>query len=134
MSDVTEGTGSGTGTGKRKAKTENGGRGMKTENESREQKKEQSKFFIDWSKDKKILDKVFALLSKANDKAYGREILFKDLVAFAIEGLTEKDLEKLKDTSLTEMERVQKHLDEHNQKNQTSLSLGEFLIKKLNIA
>jgi hypothetical protein len=31
------------------------------------------------------------------------------------------------------MERVQKLLDEHNQKNSTSLSMGEFLVKKMNI-
>jgi hypothetical protein len=31
------------------------------------------------------------------------------------------------------MERVKRLLDEHNEKNKTSLSLGEFLVKKLSI-
>lgn len=52
---------------------------------------------------------------------------------YAVEGINDKDLEKLKDGSLTEMERVERHLDEYNQKNGTTLSLGEFLIKKLNL-
>ncbi len=47
--------------------------------------------------------------------------------------LTAKDLEKIQEGSLSEMERVQRFLDEHNQKNETKLTLGEFLVKKLNI-
>ena len=79
------------------------------------------------------MEKIFSLLAKANNKTYGREITFKDLVLYAVEGINDKDLEKLKDGSLTEMERVERHLDEYNQKNGTTLSLGEFLIKKLNL-
>jgi hypothetical protein len=44
-----------------------------------------------------------------------------------------KQTEKIQEQSLTDMERVQKNLDEHNEKNKTTLSLGEFLVKKLNI-
>jgi len=134
MNEVMVGVGTGSGTETGKEEKKNGGRKLEKEKEIEVKKGEQSKFFIDLSKDKKVLEKIFSLLSKANDKAYGREISFKDLLVFAIEGVTEKDLEKLKETSLSEMERVQRHLDEYNQKNKTTLGLGEFLIKKLNIA
>jgi hypothetical protein len=64
---------------------------------------------------------------------YGREINFRDLVIHAIPKLNSKDIEKNQDSSLTEMERVKRLLDEHNEKNKTMLSLGEFLVKKLSI-
>lgn len=73
------------------------------------------------------------MLKDVNNKTYGREITFRDLAVYAVPKLTSKDLEKLQDGSLSEMERVQRLLDEHNEKNKTSLSLGEFLVKKLNI-
>jgi hypothetical protein len=68
-----------------------------------------------------------------DNRAYGREITFKDLAVYAIPKLTARDLERIQETTLSDMERVQKLLDEHNQKNSTSLSMGEFLIKKMNI-
>ena len=112
---------------------ENKKRTKKETKEAVELETKQTKFFVDLSKDEKSLEKIFSILARANSKTYGREILFKDLVLYAVEGITDKDIEKLKDSSLTEMERVQRHLDEHNQKNGTTLSLGEFLIKKLNL-
>jgi hypothetical protein len=57
----------------------------------------------------------------------------RDLVIHAVPKLNSKDIEKIQDQSLTEMERVKKLLDEHNEKNKTTLTLGEFLVKKLNI-
>lgn len=47
--------------------------------------------------------------------------------------LNSKDIDKLKDDSLSEMEKVTKLLNEYNQKNNSNLELGEFLVKKLNI-
>jgi hypothetical protein len=73
------------------------------------------------------------LLAKSNKKDYGREVTFKDLALFGIEKLTDKDIDKIKDGSLSEMEKVEKALDEYNQKNRTTLSMGEFLVKKLSI-
>ncbi len=98
-----------------------------------EMEAKQTKFFVDLSKDEKSLEKIFSILARANNKTYGKEITFKDVVLYSMDGITDKDIEKLKDASLTEMERVQRHLDEYNQKNGTTLSLGEFLIKKLNL-
>ena len=95
--------------------------------------KEQTKFIVDLEGDEKMREKVFSLLEQANNKTYGREITFRDLAIHALSKMSEKDVEKIQEGSLSEMERVQKHLDEFNQKNNTNLGLGEFLVKKLGI-
>lgn len=94
---------------------------------------QQYKFFVDLRYEKEVLEVILKMLKDVNNKTYGREIMFRDLAIYAVPKLTLKDLEKLQDGSLSEMERVQRLLDEHNEKNKTSLSLGEFLVKKLNI-
>lgn len=94
---------------------------------------EQTKFFIDVSKEKSSQELIFELLRNANNKEHGREISFKDIVIPALSKLTSKDLEKIQEDSLTEMQRVEKALLEYNKKNNTSLTLGEFLVKKLGI-
>lgn len=109
------------------------GRKPKTERQEYQINPEQTKFFIDLSKEKEPLEKIFDLLMKVNQKNYGREITFKDLALFGIEKITDKDLDKIKDGSLSEMEKVEKALDEYNQKHGTKLSMGEFLVKKLSI-
>jgi hypothetical protein len=93
----------------------------------------QYKFFVDLRHEKEVLEQILKMLKSVNDKSYGREITFRDLAVFAVPKLTAKDLEKIQEGSLSEMERVQRLLDEHNQKNETKLTLGEFLVKKLNI-
>ena len=110
-------------------------RGRKPKNERQEYQinPEQTKFFVDLSKEKEPLENIFDLLSKVNQKNYGREITFKDLALFGIGKITDKDLDKIKDGSLSEMEKVEKALDEYNQKNGSNLSMGEFLVKKLSI-
>ena len=94
---------------------------------------QQYKFFVDLRYEKEVLEVILKMLKDVNNKTYGREITFRDLAVYAVPKLNSKDLEKIQETSLSEMERVQRLLDEHNEKNKTSLSLGEFLVKKLNI-
>ena len=109
-------------------------RGRKSKKkEGEERKEEKNKFFVDLGTDQEMLLLIKKLLVEANNKAYGREIIFRDLVIHAIPKLNSKDIEKIQDQSLTEMERVKRLLDEHNEKNKTALSLGEFLVKKLSI-
>lgn len=109
------------------------GRKPKSEKIAYEVNKEQSKFFVDLSKETKCLKKIQDLLLKANNKAHGGEVIFKDLALYAINKLTEKDIEKIQEASLSEMEKVQRSLDEYNRKHGLSLTLGEYLLKKLNI-
>ena len=108
-------------------------RRKKDEVVSYELNKEQSKFFVDLSKHKTGLEKIQSLLIKANNKQHGREITFRDIVLYLLDKVSDKDIEKIQEFSLTEMEKVQKLCDEYNTKNGTSLLLGEFLVKKLNI-
>ena len=95
--------------------------------------KEQTKFFVDLSKDEKELKTVQEFLLKANNKKHGGEVLFKDIALYAMGKLTTKDIDKIQENSLSEMEKVQRSLDEYNAKNNVSLSLGEYLLKKLNL-
>ena len=110
-------------------------RGRKPKNQKKEVSlnQEQTKFFIDLSHEKESLDLIFGLLRKCNEKDYGRAILFKDICLYAVSKLTDKDIEKIQELSLGEMEKVQRLLDEHNKKTGLKLTLGEFLIKKLGI-
>ena len=117
----------------REGKNKKRGRRLKNEKKEYVVNRDQTKFFVDLSSDKKQLDMVFDLLLRVNGKDYGREILFKDLALFGLSKLVDKDIEKIQETSLGEMEKVQRALDDFNLKNKESLSLGEFLVKKLNI-
>jgi SMC interacting uncharacterized protein involved in chromosome segregation len=110
-----------------------GGLGDSKKGEAYKVNRKQTKFFVDLSKEKQPLERVFDLLAKSNNKELGREIRFKELALFGIDKITDKDIDKLKDQSLSEMEKVKKALDEYNLKNKTSLSMGEFLVKKLSI-
>jgi len=110
-------------------------RGRKPKNQKKEMSlnQEQTKFFIDLSNEKESLDLIFGLLKRCNEKDYGRVILFKDICLYSVAKLTDKDIEKIQEMSLDEMEKVQRLLDEHNKKTAQNLTLGEFLIKKLGI-
>jgi len=110
-------------------------RGRKPKNQKKEVSvnQGQTKFFIDLSNEKDSLDLIFGLLRKCNEKHYGRVILFKDICLYSVAKLTDKDIEKIQEMSLGEMEKVQRLLDEHNKKIGSNISLGEFLVKKLGI-
>ena len=109
------------------------GRKIKNQKKGLEVNKEQTKFFVDFSNEKESLDLIFNFLEKCNEKSYGRAILFKDLCQYALSKLNSKDIDKIKDQSLSEMERVELALIEHNKKTGQALSLGEFLVKRLGI-
>lgn len=113
------------------------GRRKKTEEIKNEvgldENSEKSKFFIDVSKEIETRDLIAKLLSEANNKSYGRPIVLKDLIIASIPKLTPKDIERIQENALTDMEKLERLLIEHNEKNKTNLSLPEFLVKKLNI-
>lgn len=110
-------------------------RGRKPKNAERTQyePKDQNKFFIDVSKNKEQRALIQSVLNQANNKSYGREIILKDLVLIALPKITSKEIERLQETSLSEMERVTMALGEYNKKAETKLTLGEFLVKKLSL-
>lgn len=95
--------------------------------------KDQNKFYVDVSKEIENKELILNMLMQANQKDYGREITFKDLVLAALPKLSQKDIEKLQENCLSEMEKVERALSEFNKKNETKLSMGEFLVRKLGI-
>ncbi len=107
------------------------GRRKKDEASATSETKDQDKFFIDVSKNKEQKELIQGILNQANNKNYGREIILKDLVLMALPKITPKEIERLQENSLSEMEKVAKALDEYNKKAEVKLSLGEFLVKKL---
>lgn len=96
--------------------------------------KDQKRFFVDYSNDAKNHRLVVSFLEQANQKEHGREVAFKDLVDVAMGLVSAKDIERLKELSLDEMDKVQLLLEKHNTKHGTNLSLGEFLVERLKIS
>lgn len=92
-----------------------------------------TKFRLDTSEDLSARELIIKLIKEANNKDFGREITVQDLVFYALTKIAPKDIEKIKKGSLTEMEKVEKAVANYNLKNQTELTLGEFLVKKLGI-
>lgn len=95
--------------------------------------REQTKFFVDVSGEKESMDLIFGLLEKVNNKELGRPITFKDLSLAGLSKLDDKDLKRISESSLTEMEKVERARQEFNQKNGTTLTMGEFLVRQLKI-
>ena len=96
--------------------------------------KEQTRFIVDLVSDVESLGKIFEQLEKANNKEYGREITFKDLAVWGITKISSKEMEKIQEGSMTEMEKVERVFNEYKTKTGEGITLGEFLVKKLNIA
>ena len=110
-------------------------RGRKPKNLKREYElnRRQSKFFVDVSKDRESQKMIFDFLLRANKKEQGQEVTFKDLALFSLKKLTNKDIEKIQENSLTEMEKVELARIEYNKRTGQNLDLGEYLVRKLNI-
>ena len=96
--------------------------------------KEQTRFIVDLVSDVESLGKIFEQLERANNKEYGREITFKDLAVWGITKISSKEMEKIQEGSMTEMEKVERVFNEYKSKTGEGITLGEFLVKKLNIA
>ncbi|MCK5074436.1 MAG: hypothetical protein KAQ98_13480 [Bacteriovoracaceae bacterium] len=95
--------------------------------------REKVRFTVDLSNEKKSLEVVFKLLEQANKKDYGREIDFRDLAIYGINKLGQRDVEKIQEASMSEMEKVERLFNEHKTKHGGDMTLGGFLVKKLNI-
>lgn len=96
--------------------------------------KDQKRFFVDYKGDVKGHELALSLLVQANTKEHGREVVFKDLVDHALALVTAKDVEKIKEESLSEMDKVKLLHEKYNSKHGTNLSLGEFLVERLKIS
>ena len=131
--EIEEELGSGAGIKKDKAvrKTKSA---KEIKNEDKEENKnDQDKFFIDVTKDQEAKEMMAKLLTEANNKSFGRQIILKDLVLVALPKLTSKDIELIQNSVLSNLEKVKKQCFEYNQKNKTELDLGEFLVSVKNV-
>ena len=93
-----------------------------------------NRFLADFRRDLESRERVLKLLAEANKKERGRKITFTDIVAYALAKLTPKDLEAIRENSLTDMDKVKQALTEYNQKEDANLELWEFLAKKLKLS
>lgn len=129
MEGVKKGTGTEAGS---KSGTGGGGakRGRKPKDEKREFKVngDQRKFIIDVSGDEDTKQMIVDLLTKCNSKSFGKEITFRELVTYSFSKLTDKDIPKLQEFSLTPKEKADRVVYEYNLKHGTNLSLEEFIL------
>lgn len=107
-------------------------RGRRPKNQKREYvlDRSQMKFFVDLSKEKESLDLIFDLLEKANTKEFGREVIFKDLALYALSKLTDKDLLKVQEVTLSKEEMLERIVRDYNLKHGTSLSREDYFLMK----
>ena len=89
------------------------------------------RFVLDRSRSPKIHALAVRILTAANKKEHGREVTFENVAALALSKIKAPELERLKNQSLTDMDKVNLKLIEYNRRNKTNLSLGEFLIREL---
>ena len=72
-------------------------------------------------------------MTAANKKERGRPVTFDHLAALALSKVTAADIERLKNESLSDMDKVDLKLNDHNRRHKTSLTLGQFLVQELEI-
>jgi len=95
--------------------------------------RDQKKFFIDYSSDQENHELIVKLIEEANQKEFGREIVFKDIVDVGISKVGAKELEKLKESCLTFQEKLERACHEFNEKHGTKLVPAEFAVKQLKL-
>jgi len=110
-------------------------RGRKAKGEKRKfvLNREQKKFVVDLSKDKKSLEMVFNALVNVNNKNFGEQIVFRELAVLGISKLNSKDFEKLQKASISYDEMLDNAFLEYKTKSGKKISYAEFLVKELKL-
>ena len=88
---------------------------------------EQEKFYVDLSKSRKMLEKVQKILVEANDKEFGEEVTFRELAIAGIKKLTDKDIEKIRDNSISFKEKLEIEFNKYKESNEEDIDFWEFL-------
>ena len=96
--------------------------------------KEQTRFIVDLGSDVENLGKIFEQLEKANNKEYGRKISFKDLAVYGITKIKPRDIEKIQESSMTKMEKVEREFNAYKSRIGEGVTLEKLGAQKLNIA
>lgn len=95
--------------------------------------KEQTRFYIDLKNDQEAQKELIQILEFINKKDFGTPLGVKEVLIHSMNKLTKKDLEKIRDSSLTPIEKVERARVEFNEKHQTNYSMEEFLLRRLNL-
>lgn len=95
--------------------------------------KKQRRFYIDFKGEDDAHKRLMELLTVVNEKDYGSPIGVKEVLIHSMGKLNPKDLEKIRDSSLTGLEKVERARIEFNEKNDTDFSMEEFLLRRLNL-
>jgi hypothetical protein len=98
------------------------------------EKKYRVKYQIDL-RNRDDTDKILVenLLIKANNKEIGEEVTATDLFIFSLSKIQETDFKKIHDNSLTDWDRINIEHKKSNKKHKESLSLQEYLVKRLKL-
>lgn len=88
-------------------------------------------FNLKLDEDKKILNHLNSLLATLNSDSTLRQVKDSELVKRAILGLDERDLTKVRDSLMSKGERIKLWTKNYNMKNQTDLSVEDFMVDVL---
>ena len=78
-------------------------------------------------------NKLKGLLLSLNDKNYGSIVSVKDILIWALDKCVDKDIERIKESSLSLEDKVKRELQSINERDNTELSIYEAFAKKMKI-
>lgn len=73
------------------------------------------------------------LMTKINEKDFGKKITVSDVVAYSLGLINDSHLEKIQECSMSIKDRIERECVKFNEKNNSQLSIEEFIAKKLKI-
>ena len=104
-------------------------RGRKGKNEVREYElnKDQTRFVVDLKEDNKSLSKIQETLVSANKKSFGREVNFTDIVIYLTSKLSEKDVVKIQEETLSVKDKLMREHRRYEEKTGKKLEFWDYL-------
>ena len=104
-------------------------RGRRKKNEVRkyELNKNQTRFVIDLKEDNKCLSKIQETLVKANEKDFGREVNFADIVIYLTSKLGDKDIEKIQEGTLSVKDKLMREHRRYEEKIGKKIEFWDYL-------
>jgi len=103
----------------------------KSANKKAEREVVKVEFNLKSQDDRKILEHLNSLLTTLNSDSTLRQVKDSELVKRAILGLDERDLTKVRDSLMSKGERIKLWTKNYNMKNQTELSVEDFMVDVL---
>ena len=85
------------------------------------------------SEEAESLKLVEELINRCNDKDNGREVSFKEVALHALKKLTDKDIEKIKEASLSHWDILEAEHKKYIKKSGQNIDLSQFLVMKLKL-